>query len=229
LYWDRLAARPADSTPLALFEALERSPATHRLAIIDAYWNAREALARTQFWREQGAYLAELWLEVLENRSRLSGPQDLLDLRAFRSAARADEQLASVQFLHHQFVLAQMIQSPSGAAAPWPSSQPIAAPFELDREAGPPLRALASEIPHRWALASQLATSIVLAEKDQAAALERYRREDVPLWNTLWAMRQTSQQMVLFLRSIQRYNQVVGACVCSLYRPAEQAELLGSH
>jgi hypothetical protein len=125
LHWDReLPAESGDKAPLAAALAQVVSTSERR-AVITAYWQTRERIARFLVLSELGESLTALAPHVLGLRSQPGGTAAMLRLQAARQAAQAavlDEQIG---MLTSEFDLTRFAKNP--VERPW--IRPVTAPY----------------------------------------------------------------------------------------------------
>ena len=106
LHWDRNMP-PDAGRPLSLPAALQNVPPAERLAVIGAYWQAREAAARYQALMEQQEQLSTLQAVAISLHKQPGMAEAGVRLQAARRAAKAAVYEAQLALSEAQFELMQ--------------------------------------------------------------------------------------------------------------------------
>ena len=131
LHWDR--ELPADSgEKTSLMMALSQvASGSDRRAVINAYWQASERIARFLVLSERSESLAALGPHVLALRSQPGAAAAMLRLNAARQAAAAAVLDAQIGMLGSEFELTRLAKSP--IERPWfrPTTTPYSGAFDV--------------------------------------------------------------------------------------------------
>lgn len=228
LHWDRapeLQAVSAGHAPalMTLPELLNSVAPGSRLPAIDAYWEAREKLARTQVILEQIGQLDVLAPSVLERRNDPTGPLDMLRLRAAKEASAAELQRALGELLIAEYQLTTL----SGYAAneSWirPTTVPHAGGYKLKLEsqpariAGTPaIQRLAETVPGQHTVFTDRAAAVVMADEARATAIHDYQLGAGSIDDVLATIAEETSETDAFLSALTDYNQSIAEYVTTV-------------
>ncbi|MBX3414391.1 MAG: hypothetical protein KF708_17010 [Pirellulales bacterium] len=223
LHWDRAPELQSSDHPVAamtLPDLLNSVAPGSRLPAIDAYWIAREKLARTQVVTEQIGLLEVLAPSVLERRSAPTGPLDMLRLRAAKAAAAAELQLAKAELLTAEFQLTLVAGYAVHGTWIRPQTVPHAGGYKLKLEsqpapiaATPAIQRLAETVPGQHTVFTDLAAAVVMADQARATAIHDYQMGAGSMDEVLATMAEETSETQAFLAALTDYNQSIAEYV----------------
>ncbi len=211
LHWDR--ELPADSGEKAsLVSALERAPsAAERRAIIGAYWQTSERIARYLVLSERSQTLAALAPHVLALRSQPGGSGAMLRLQAARQTAQAALLDAQIGLLASEFDLTQLAKSP--VERPWlrPATAPHGGQFDVaayaPRGSGkPPAMGAATRVVTLHLELESQALAVVFADEYRAQVSGAGEHQAASIELALEAVERQMHETDHFLRALTQYN-----------------------
>ena len=199
---------------MGLAECLRPVEVAGRLAVIGAYWTARQRAAQYQALVEEGQWLDELTPAVLQDGSQAAVA--MLQLRQARLAGAAAGIEAKAALMEAQFALAKAMGRASDPVWPLPSSLP-----RTDR-VQPNVDVQAGLVAETWALRGWKTTlpllgrgietraaSVIETDAARAAATLGYQSGGSRSPRVLSAVERQTLETLAFLQTLTDYNQAL--------------------
>ena len=158
---------------IKLSQCLASAPTADRLAVIEAYWDARESTARFQAFRNEIDQLDRIKSLAVAAGHEAGGEKALLDQRAALTSARAELMDEEATLVEAQFALTVALRQPLDQDWLLPITPPQSGGYDsATRRAGDQQRRrwLTRMIAARYEELSELATAVVFADDERAAA-----------------------------------------------------------
>jgi hypothetical protein len=217
LHWDRNLP-PESGQPVALAECLRGVPAQDRLAVIHAYWQARECAARFQVLTELQEQLNALQSIAIPQRDQPGMAEAGVRLQAARRSARAAILDAQLALVAAQFELTQVSGRPLADSWLLPSTPPQSGRYVVAKR---------SRRGAHWADVTTLeydklrhrADAVIQSDAHRADLVLKARRNETgasaaddhmtPLDRVIWATQQQNEHTLAFLDDLTQYNMAI--------------------
>jgi hypothetical protein len=221
LHWDRNLP-PESGHSVELAECLGEVSAERRLAVIRAYWSARQLAARYQVLTERQEQLDGLQTIAISHRDQPGMADAGVRLQAARRSARAAVLDAETALLTAQFELTQVAGRPLAEAWLLPSTAPQSGRYRVSKRAQQnSLRG--AQLADRLALeydrlqyradaviqSDALRAELVLQARQNAMDRESTDGQMTPLDRVVWATRGQTEQTLSFLDDLTDYNMAI--------------------
>jgi hypothetical protein len=204
-----------------------------RRAIIDAYWNVREQMARYHAIGQAIEQFDEIAPLLLASSEKPGVADWMVWLQSARHAAAADAAEARIQALERQFVLTQLAQRPISQSWLQPSTPPHAGGYRMKLDVQPPtvrdaptVRRAATNIPLMQEALAERATGVVAADAASAAAIARVQSGRPAVPEALRAINEQLAQTLAFLATLSDYNRQIADYATNVLSPETPAETL---
>ena len=201
-----LAEDRANSRPLPLVEALERSgDRARRLWITQAYWKLTAAVVQARAAADA------------HERLSLVAPggdphdQSVLDMALETAAADLDDARASLTGVQQELV--DLVRLPINEPLPWPADRPLTSTYQTHfnaifaaRPATGRVRAINRQLPHRHAALQHRAAAVLAGEQAFAMAEAEHAKGQRPIEAVLLAHDALVAQQRSFAEAMRTYN-----------------------
>jgi hypothetical protein len=217
LHWDRNLP-PESGQPVALAECLRDVPTQDRLAVIHAYWQARECAARFQVLTELQEQLSALQSIAIPQRDQPGMAEAGVRLQAARRSARAAILDAQLALVAAQFELTQVSGRPLADSWLLPSTPPQSGRYVVSKR---------SRRGAHWADVTTLeyeklrhrADAVIQSDAHRAELVLEARQNETgasaadehmtPLDRVIWATQQQNEHTLAFLDDLTQYNMAI--------------------
>ncbi len=225
LHWDHsLPDEPGESIELA--DCLSTHLADDRLAIIGAFWTARQRAAEYQLFAQQAELLEALTPFVRQAGSPVRQSTTADRLGAARSAAEADRFESHVELLQAQFDLTRRANRPLDSAWLLPATVPHSGRYLLRLEALPDeltkswsMRRLATSIPLLADSVQNHAAAAIEADITRASALDGLQAGSQPADRSLECIERQTEETLAFLLALTNYNRTIAQYALAVLPP----------
>ena len=221
LHWDRNLSTDAGQ-PMALAECLREAPVQNRLAVIDAFWHAREKAALLQLHQDQLDQLNALQSIAVPQPGFPFTAEAGVRLQAVRRATRATILDAQIELLSAQANLMQALGRPLEGAWVLPATPPQAGRYIVSTRARRG-HSRGAKWAERMALEydklQHRADAVMQCDASRAELLRLARQNNAahdtadermtPLDRVLWAVSRQNQQTRGFLHDLTEYNRAI--------------------
>ena len=232
LHWDFDASRDLGRA-IDLKESLALAAPSDRRAVVEAYWAARQQIARRRLRARQVEMLLSLYADALESRSTPGGREAMVRLNAAKLAADADLAEVDRALLASQAELTRLLGR--SLADPWlyPTTPPHAGGYDPRAEKLPPAlaatratRRLLQSLPLLRHSMAERADAVLAADAGRALAAQKAAGNSAELDALLNAIERQTFESELFLLGISEYNKAIAAYVFSVVREDTSPERL---
>jgi hypothetical protein len=234
LHWDR-ALPEGMGYAMTLADCLTRDPGTDRRATIAAYWLVRQRAAEYQVHAQQVEWLEALTPVVLEQRTKATGPADMLRLRSAQLTAKASLHEAHAALVEAQYALAVHVGATNDQAWPIATTIPHSGRYQLRLDSQPkslvdswPVRRLAATIPALGESVQQHAEAVVEADVARVAAAEKYRSGRGTIDEAIESALTQTRETAAILSTLTDYNRALADYVLTVVPPGTPASRLVS-